>query len=70
MSKPVLNHYWFSKKQLVLAREIIREIDYKDTYCNINGDVLQYTECTSSSHPLGTWDDYKYLGIGVFDHAE
>lgn len=64
-------HFWYSAKQAQADRERrYRFSPYYNTFCRIDGKVLLYTECGRKDTPCGSWDDYIYLGVGEFDHAE
>lgn len=52
--------YWYSADQ----REILDYLEKPRTFVNIDGKLVEYTECVHAAQnvPFGRWNDYKLIG--------
>lgn len=61
--------FWYSEKQ----KEAQSQLGWGHrNYARLdNGEVVEYTEMSSQCNfkPCGAWDDYKFLGHGVYSHT-
>lgn len=55
-----MKHFWFSEEQ----KNIRDRWGWISVFCEIDGEVVEYTDCGNSFRPHGEHDDYRYLGIG------
>ncbi|MDD1748543.1 MAG: hypothetical protein LUO89_01580 [Methanothrix sp.] len=56
-------YYSYSEKQ----KKILTRIDPSPTFfAEVKGKVVECTERSTSPNPCGPFDDYVYLGRGVF----
>ena len=61
-------YFYFSECQRRAGIEFNKYI----CFCELkeDGQIVEYTECSSKPMPAGKWVDYEHLGVGVWHHVE
>jgi len=64
--------FWYSKKQDSVISEITQQNVINFMRPLFHNKTKIYTEWNSRFPflPTGKWDDYKFVGIGFYDHSE
>ena len=70
--KKAVLHFRYSEKQAVAYNQIKSMVGGRPApknYANINGNTVLYTECGKDFETPSKWDDFEYLGVGVYSHS-